>query len=172
MATIISETGEIDRLNHPKKLVEFAGVDPSVLSSGKFAVTFSRINKRGSSRLRHVLYEAASCGLRKTGRNKLRVVQQHGLVKLCFLTNFLTPDTVSMVSTPTKVMMPWYCLLNFCSSGASLLQGAHHDANAFKITGCPLANREFNETFLFVFSSVMEKLGVSLFLETCLLAIF
>ncbi|RID81389.1 IS110 family transposase, partial [Mesobacillus zeae] len=29
-ATIISEVGEIDRFNHPKKLVAFAGVDPSV----------------------------------------------------------------------------------------------------------------------------------------------
>ena len=32
-ATIISEMGEIDRFNHPKKLVAFAGVDPSVHSS-------------------------------------------------------------------------------------------------------------------------------------------
>ncbi|MFF2591586.1 transposase [Peribacillus butanolivorans] len=31
-ATIISEIGEIDRFNHPKKLVAFAGVDPSVHS--------------------------------------------------------------------------------------------------------------------------------------------
>lgn len=29
-ATIISEIGEIDRFNHPKKLVAFAGIDPSV----------------------------------------------------------------------------------------------------------------------------------------------
>ena len=31
-ATIISEIGEIDRFNHPKKLVAFAGIDPSVHS--------------------------------------------------------------------------------------------------------------------------------------------
>ena len=30
VATIISEIGEIDRFNNPKKLVAFAGVDPSV----------------------------------------------------------------------------------------------------------------------------------------------
>lgn len=35
-ATIISEIGEVDRFNHPKKLVAFAGVDPSVHISGKF----------------------------------------------------------------------------------------------------------------------------------------
>ncbi|KNB74204.1 hypothetical protein ADS79_03290 [Brevibacillus reuszeri] len=34
MATIISEIGEIERFNHPKKLVAFAGIDPSVHSSG------------------------------------------------------------------------------------------------------------------------------------------
>ncbi|WP_411747159.1 IS110 family transposase, partial [Psychrobacillus psychrotolerans] len=35
-ATIISEIGEIDRFDAAKKLVAFAGVDPSVYSSGKF----------------------------------------------------------------------------------------------------------------------------------------
>ncbi|MFY4774392.1 transposase [Metabacillus sp. RGM 3146] len=35
-ATIISEIGEIDRFNHPKKLVAYAGIDPSIHSSGKF----------------------------------------------------------------------------------------------------------------------------------------
>ncbi|GMA62625.1 hypothetical protein GCM10025859_30650 [Alicyclobacillus fastidiosus] len=48
-ATIISELGEIDRFNHPTKLVAFAGLDPSVFSSGKFTATLNRISKRGSS---------------------------------------------------------------------------------------------------------------------------
>jgi len=38
-ATIISEVGEINRFNHPKKLVAFVGVDPSVHISGKFTAT-------------------------------------------------------------------------------------------------------------------------------------
>lgn len=71
-ATIISEIGEIDRFDHPKKLVAFAGVDPSVHSSGKFTATYNRISKRGSSRLRHALYQAVSCGLRKSGSDKLK----------------------------------------------------------------------------------------------------
>ncbi|QNV57448.1 hypothetical protein GMA19_02618 [Paenibacillus polymyxa E681] len=33
-ATILSEIGEVDRFDHPKKLVAFAGIDPSVLASG------------------------------------------------------------------------------------------------------------------------------------------
>ncbi|SFM75783.1 Transposase IS116/IS110/IS902 family protein [Psychrobacillus psychrodurans] len=44
-ATIISEIGEIDRFSHPKKLVAFAGVDPSVHSSGKFTATTNLITK-------------------------------------------------------------------------------------------------------------------------------
>lgn len=69
-ATIVSEIGEIDRFNHP--LVAFVGVDPTVYSSGKFTATLNRITKRGSSRLRHALYQAVSCGLRKSGCNKLK----------------------------------------------------------------------------------------------------
>ena len=45
-ATIISEIGEIDRFNHPKKLVAFAGVDPSVFESGKFRASQNRITKK------------------------------------------------------------------------------------------------------------------------------
>nr|WP_226990453.1 MULTISPECIES: transposase [Bacillaceae] len=43
---MISEIGEIVRFNHPKKLVAFAGVNPSVYSSGKFTDTINRITKR------------------------------------------------------------------------------------------------------------------------------
>lgn len=43
VATIISEIGEIDRFNHPKKLVTFAGIDPSVFESGTFKGTLNRI---------------------------------------------------------------------------------------------------------------------------------
>lgn len=71
-ATILSEIGEIHRFNHAKKLVAFAGIDPSVYSSGKFTATTNRITKRGSKNLRHALYLAVLCGLRKTGCKKLR----------------------------------------------------------------------------------------------------
>ncbi len=60
-ATIISEIGEIDRFNHPKKLVAFAGIDPSVFESGTFKGTNNRITKRGSSRLRHALFTSVRC---------------------------------------------------------------------------------------------------------------
>jgi transposase len=69
-ATIISEIGEIDRFNHPKKLVAFAGVDPSVYSSGKFTASVNRITKRGSSSLGHALYMAVRCRIRGASQKK------------------------------------------------------------------------------------------------------
>ncbi|MFE4525511.1 IS110 family transposase [Cytobacillus firmus] len=69
-ATIISEIGEIDRFNDAKKLVAFAGVDPSVFSSGKFTASVNRITKRGSSRLRHALYMAVQSGIRDARKKK------------------------------------------------------------------------------------------------------
>jgi transposase len=72
-ATIISEIGEIERFNHPKKLVAFAGVDPEVFESGKFKATLVRITKRGSSRLRHALYMAIRSGIRDCRKQKTTV---------------------------------------------------------------------------------------------------
>ncbi|MBT2671186.1 IS110 family transposase [Streptomyces sp. ISL-14] len=69
-ATIISEIGEIDRFNHPKKLVAFAGINPSVFESGTFKGTLNRITKRGSSRLRHALYMAVRCAIRDCRKKK------------------------------------------------------------------------------------------------------
>ena len=69
-ATIISEIGEIDRFNHPKKLVAFAGIDPSIFESGRFKGTVNRITKRGSSRLRHALFMAVKCAIRDSRKMK------------------------------------------------------------------------------------------------------
>jgi transposase len=71
-ATILSEIGEIHRFNHAKKLVAFAGIDPSVFKSGKFSATENRITKRGSKKLRHALYLAVLCGLKNSRNKKLR----------------------------------------------------------------------------------------------------
>jgi transposase len=71
-ATILAEIGEIDRFDHAKKLVAFAGIDPSVFSSGKFTATQNPITKHGSRRLRTTLYQAVRCGLRSSRNKKLR----------------------------------------------------------------------------------------------------
>ncbi|MGZ9819745.1 IS110 family RNA-guided transposase [Peribacillus simplex] len=68
--TIISEIGEIDRFNHPKKLVAFAGIDPSIFESGKFKGSVNRITKRGSGRLRHALYMGVRCAIRDCRKKK------------------------------------------------------------------------------------------------------
>ena len=70
-ATIISEIGDINQFEHPKKLVAYAGLDPSVFESGKFKSSINRITKRGSSRLRQSLYTAVQCGLAKERNKKL-----------------------------------------------------------------------------------------------------
>ena len=47
-ATIISKIGDINQFEHPKKLVFYAGLDPSVFESGKFKASINRITRRGS----------------------------------------------------------------------------------------------------------------------------
>lgn len=69
-ATFISEIGEIDRFSHPKKLVAFAGLDPSVFESGRFKGTKNHITKRGSARLRHMLFTAVRCSIRDSRKKK------------------------------------------------------------------------------------------------------
>ncbi|AXF56542.1 IS110 family transposase [Salicibibacter kimchii] len=71
-ATILSEMGDINQFQHPKKLVAYAGIDPSVHESGKFKATINRITKRGSSRLRQALFTAVQCGLTKNRNAKLK----------------------------------------------------------------------------------------------------
>ncbi|MNZ76683.1 Transposase IS116/IS110/IS902 family protein [compost metagenome] len=71
-ATILSEIGEVDRFDHPKKLVAFAGIDPSVFTSGKFTATRNRITKRGSRQLRYALVLAVQCGLIRSRNTRIK----------------------------------------------------------------------------------------------------
>ncbi|MGE5701597.1 MAG: IS110 family transposase [Clostridia bacterium] len=71
-ATIVAEVGDSSQFNSPKQLVAFAGLDPSVYSSGKFTASSNRITKRGSKRLRRALYLAVQCGLRKGANSRLK----------------------------------------------------------------------------------------------------
>lgn len=69
-ATILSEIGDIERFDNAKKLVAFAGIDPSVFESGQFTATRNRITKRGSKRLRRALFIAIQCGIRGKAKNQ------------------------------------------------------------------------------------------------------
>jgi len=55
---LIAEIGNIDRFHSGKALVAFAGIDPRVKQSGQSLKRNTRITKRGSPHLRHVLYFA------------------------------------------------------------------------------------------------------------------
>lgn len=56
---ILGEIGDIHRFSKPRKLLAFAGLDPSVYQSGKFSAKHTGMSKRGSSALRYVLINAA-----------------------------------------------------------------------------------------------------------------
>ncbi|MEA4922669.1 MAG: IS110 family transposase, partial [Eubacteriaceae bacterium] len=56
---ILGEIGDINRFSKPRKLLAFAGLDPSVYQSGNFSAGHTRMSKRGSSTLRYALMNAA-----------------------------------------------------------------------------------------------------------------
>lgn len=59
-STILSEIGDISRFSSPKKLLAYAGLDPSVKQSGCFCATNTKISKRGSKHLRYAITYASS----------------------------------------------------------------------------------------------------------------
>lgn len=58
-AAILSEIGNIDNFESVRKLVAFAGLDPSVKQSGNFESTHNHMSKRGSPYLRRALWNCA-----------------------------------------------------------------------------------------------------------------
>lgn len=56
---ILGEIGDIHHFSEPKKLLAFAGLDPSVHQSGNFQAQRTRMSKRGSRVLRYALINAA-----------------------------------------------------------------------------------------------------------------
>lgn len=62
-AAIHSNYGPLLDFPHPDKAVAYAGLDPSVVASGKFKGSVHHISKRGSPYLRHALYQAANAAI-------------------------------------------------------------------------------------------------------------
>jgi transposase len=58
-ASILAEIGDVRRFADPKKLVAFAGLDPSVHQSGQFHAEHATLSKRGSPFLRRAIWLAA-----------------------------------------------------------------------------------------------------------------
>ena len=69
----LAEMGSIENFSSPKKLIAFAGMDPSVCQSGKY-VGKSKLSKRGNRHLRRAIYLMASA-----------VVSQNAFFKAYFL---------------------------------------------------------------------------------------
>jgi len=64
-AAIFAEIGDISRFESPKKLVAFAGIDPTVKQSGNFTGTHNSMSKRGSVYLRRAIWIAATVAAQK-----------------------------------------------------------------------------------------------------------
>jgi transposase len=58
-AMILGEIGDIRRFSNPRKLLAYAGLDPTVCQSGKFTAKSTKMSKRGSKILRFALINAA-----------------------------------------------------------------------------------------------------------------
>ena len=56
---IIGEIGDINRFSKPRKLLAFAGLDPSVYQSGNFIAKKTKMSKRRHPALRYALINTA-----------------------------------------------------------------------------------------------------------------
>jgi transposase len=65
-APFLAELGDLSNYQSYKKIIAFAGVDPSIHQSGKFQGN-SKISKRGNRHLRRVIYLMAFCAIRMEG---------------------------------------------------------------------------------------------------------
>lgn len=61
--TILAEAGDLRRFSHYKKFLRYCGLDLSTQQSGRFK-GISKISKRGSRRLRHAFWIAATVAIR------------------------------------------------------------------------------------------------------------
>ena len=58
-AIILGEIGYISRFSNPKKLVAYAGIDPTMYQSGNFNGQHNRLSKKGSPYLRRAVWMSA-----------------------------------------------------------------------------------------------------------------
>ncbi|NWG18682.1 MAG: IS110 family transposase [Chloroflexi bacterium] len=63
-AVFLGEIGDIRRFQNAKALVAYAGMDPSVIQSGKFTAKKAHLSKRGSTHLRRAIWLAAAAAMR------------------------------------------------------------------------------------------------------------
>lgn len=64
-AVVYAEVGNIDNFDSPKKLLAFAGMDPSRKQSGNYESSHNSMSKRGSAYLRRAVWNAATVAAQK-----------------------------------------------------------------------------------------------------------
>ena len=98
----LAEMGSIENFSSHKKLIAFAGMDPSVCQSGKY-IGKSKLSKRGNRHLRRAIYLMASA-----------VVSQNAFFKAYFLKRKregLTPQRV-LLATAHKLIRVIFAMLS------------------------------------------------------------
>ena len=97
----LAEMGSIENYSSPKKLIAFAGIDPSVSQSGKF-IGKSKLSKRGNRHLRRAIYLMASS-----------VVSKNALFKAYFLKRKREglPPQKALFATAHKLIRVIFALL-------------------------------------------------------------
>jgi len=98
----LAEMGSIENFSSHKKLIAFAGMDPSVCQSGKY-IGKSKLSKRGNRNLRRAIYLMASA-----------VVSQNAFFKAYFLKRKregLTPQRV-LLATAHKLIRVIFAMLS------------------------------------------------------------
>lgn len=63
-AVLLGEIGDINRFSTAKKLVAFAGIDPTAYQSGNFVGQHNRLSKKGSPYLRRAVWMSALIAIR------------------------------------------------------------------------------------------------------------
>jgi len=104
-AAILCETGDIANFDSHKKVIAFAGIEPSTYQSGQFTARNNRISKRGSHYLRRALYIAVGCQIR--GSQKLPVIRDYYDLKR----TQGKPHRVAMVACMNKLTRIIFALL-------------------------------------------------------------
>jgi len=98
----LAEMGSVDNFSSPKKLIAFAGMDPSVCQSGKY-IGKSKLSKRGNRHLRRAIYLMTAA-----------VVSQNAFFKAYFLRRKkegLIPQK-ALLATAHKLIRVIYAMLS------------------------------------------------------------
>jgi len=112
-SSFIAEVGDISRFSSAKKLIAYAGLDPSVYQSGRFTAK-SHISKRGNRHLRRILFICAQQAVRYSPTFKAYFLRLRARGKTY---------RQAMVATASKLLRVTYAVLSsgrpFCENPIS-----------------------------------------------------